>query len=353
MRVLVLGGAGFIGRHACRALLNRGHTVVVGSRHPDRCDRRLARLSNPVRRLRIRMEHMLAADAWRSPLEGVDVVLNCVGILRPRWRETYEAVHHLAVDSLGRAVEQRGLRLVHVSALGLHSNARSGFIRSKWMGEQALLARRTNVTIVRPSLLDGPDGFGARWLRRVALWPVHFVPAGINARVAPLSVDDLALALSVLCERGDVSAPDIVELGGPRCATMAEHLAALRAATGRSPASIVRVPALLARLASHACDVLHMTPFSFGHLELMAADNVATPNQIEALLGRLPTPVGISARSDPRDQCIKTSGSSLKQASATTGGRVKRVNRERYRLDSHASRKADETTVNEGLPSSS
>jgi NADH dehydrogenase len=170
------------------------------------------------------MERMLDADRWDAALENTDVVLNCVGILRPRWRETYEAVHHAAVAALGRAVEQRGLRLVHVSALGLHGGARSRFIRSKWLGEQALLATRANATIVRPSLLDGSDGFGARWLRRVALWPVHLVPSGVCARMAPLSVDDLAQALCVLCERADAEFPDIVELGGPK-ETLNKHRA--------------------------------------------------------------------------------------------------------------------------------
>lgn len=316
MRVLVLGGAGFIGRHACKALLDRGHAVVVGSRHPHPLDPRLAGLLRQVGRLHIRMERMLDVDRWDAALENIDVVLNCVGILRPRWRETYEAVHHAAVAALGRAVEQRGLHLVHVSALGLHGSARSRFIRSKWLGEQALLSTRANVTIVRPSLLDGPDGFGARWLRRVALWPVHLVPSGVNARMAPLSVDDLAQALCALCERADARFPDIVELGGLKRVTMAEHLANLRAAASRVPARVVRVPALFARLASHVCDVLHVTPYSFGHLELMAAENVPAPNQLEALIGRSPTAVGCPLDRELQDQCGEVLARSVNAPSA-------------------------------------
>jgi len=36
MRVLALGGRGFIGRHVVAALASRGHEVVAGTRHPDR-----------------------------------------------------------------------------------------------------------------------------------------------------------------------------------------------------------------------------------------------------------------------------------------------------------------------------
>ena len=91
-------------------------------------------------------------------------------------------------------------RLVHVSALGLDQRVTSGFLISKRHGEAALRARSFDCVIVRPSLLDGADGYGARWFRKVARWPVHFIPASARGRVAPLDVDDLGVALAVLCE---------------------------------------------------------------------------------------------------------------------------------------------------------
>ena len=44
------------------------------------------------------------------------------------------------------------------------------------------------------------------------------------------------------------------------------------------------LPATAARIASHACDALHVTPFSFGHLELLRRDNVPSPNLLPQLL---------------------------------------------------------------------
>jgi uncharacterized protein YbjT (DUF2867 family) len=401
-RVLVLGGAGFIGRHAVSALLARGHAVIVGSRHPHRAARRLPAAALHCERRAVHFERLLNATAWAPLLAGIDVVVNCVGILRPRGAETYARVHHLAPAALADACIAAGIkRLIHVSALGLDGAAASGFIRSKRDGEAALLRRRLDCVLVRPSLLDGDGGFGARWLRHMARWPVHFVPADARGRSAPLHVADLGSALARLVEiersvigdhaadhgasdrstmdsrtinsraigrsamdrgamdrgamdrsaidrsaidrsaidrsaidrsaidrsaidrtaidrsaithntsdrelvgssnghgpidaRGNASVPVALELGGSELRTLAEHLAALRGEHATTPARVLAVPRWLARACSHLCDVLHLSPYSFGHLELLRKDNVPRVNALPALLGRSPRPVGVA-----------------------------------------------------------
>lgn len=296
-RVLVLGGGGFIGRHAVLALLAQGACVAIGSRHPSRLDRRrlpTAALACPRRRARF--EDLLAPEAWAPILASVDVVVNCVGILRPRGRETYQRVHHLALAALAEACRRCGLRLVHVSALGLQAPMRSGFLRSKADGEAALRASGANACIVRPSLLDAEaGGYGAAWIRRVARWPLHALPADATGQIAPLDVRDLGEALARLAHRPELAVegrPLEFELGGSEAMPLADYLAALRRLHSDRPARLIRIPGWLARLASHACDLLHATPFSFGHWELLRRDNRPAHNALPGLLGRAPRAVG-------------------------------------------------------------
>jgi NADH dehydrogenase len=282
MRALVLGGAGFIGRHVCAALLARGHAVFVGTRRPRRrhpCDRA------------VRFERCSSPADWAPVLGGVDVVVNAVGILRERPGESYDAIHRKAPDALARACAAAGIRLLHVSALGLSERARSAFLRSKAAGERAVAASGADYSIVRPSLLDGPGGYGAKWLRLVARWPAHPVPADAAGRLAAMRVEDLGEAIARLCEAPTLFSYRKVELGGTRAYTMGEYLAALRPAASRR-ALLLKIPPWLARLASHAFDLLHFSPYSFGHHELMRSDNVPRPNLLPALLGRAPSPVG-------------------------------------------------------------
>ena len=287
MRVLVLGGAGFIGRHAVAALLARKHEVVIGSRFPERAARRLPMQAHQCERVAVRFEQLLTAEAWRPLLAGVDVVVNCVGILRQRGAETYEKVHHLAPAALADACEAANVRrLVHVSALGLEQRVTSRFLTSKRHGEAALRARTYECVIVRPSLLEGVDGFGARWFRTVARWPVHFIPASARGRVAPLDVDDLGNALAALCEV-DVLPSREVDLGGAEQMTIRDYLARLRieqCGTNARPARAIAIPHWVARVGSHVCDLLHVTPYSFGHLQLMQRDNVPGVNRLPELV---------------------------------------------------------------------
>lgn len=292
-RVLVLGGTGFIGRHAVKALLAAGCEVVVGSRRPARAGRRLPTEACDCERRRVHMERNLAPADWAPVIHGVDVVLNCVGILRPRGAERYEPVHHLGPAALAAACAAQGARLVHVSALGLRNPVRSGFLHSKRRGEDAIRASAADWCIVRPSLLDGDGGFGARWMRRVARWPLHMLPANALGRIAGLDVAELGEALARLARlpRLDPARREY-ELGGPDLHPLPDYLDALRRARGAGPAWRLPVPAWLSRLVAHACDLLHLTPYSFGHYELLRFDNCPAHNRLPELLGRTPRRVG-------------------------------------------------------------
>lgn len=286
-RVLVLGGSGFIGRHASAALREAGCEVVVGSRRPARARRMALGSAEGLSFREVRLERQVEPDSWMDMLDGIDAVVNCVGILRQRGRETYQRVHHRAPAALAMACARAGVRLVHVSALGLRAPVRSRFLHSKRAGEDAIRACGGDWCIVRPSLLDGEGGFGARWIRRVAGWPVHALPANAVGRIAALDVRDLAegLARLAMCQCLDGASREF-ELGGMQERSIGEQLRAM--SDRASPALGLELPPWLARLGSHVCDVLHLTPYSFGHYELLRFDNCPRPNRLPELLGRLP-----------------------------------------------------------------
>jgi uncharacterized protein YbjT (DUF2867 family) len=284
-RYLVLGGRGFIGRHCVATLRKAGASVVIGSRR-----------GNSAGRWALPFQHLCRVEDWRAVIAGFDGVINCVGILRERPGQSYQRIHHDAPAALARACAERSIRLLHVSALGLDDPAGSRFIRSKRDGERAMLVVGGELIVLRPSLLEGADGYGARWLRRAARWPLYFPPQSANGRIAALQVDDLAEAVLRLLQlpAAELSthAPGrICELGGNTAYSLCDYLHQLRPCTLK-PARVLTLPHSLARILAHVCDLLHFSPFSYGHLELLGRDNVPRTNALPGLLGRDPSPIG-------------------------------------------------------------
>ena len=283
MKVLVLGGKGFIGRYVVKALVALGNDVSIGTRHAR------ASSDDSIREREIRLHERSNAEDWQAEAAEFDVIVNCAGILRARWKETFHAVYRDAPIAIATACAKNNTRFIHVTALGLHASASSGFITAKLAGEIGIAAANPAACIVRTSLLDGIDGFGARWLRRVAQWPVHFVPSDAFGRLAPLDVGELGESIAALCMCDASAMPASVELGGEQSFAMAEYLHALR--RNPQPAVRVTVPAWLVRCFAHVFDALHVTPLSWGHQELMRRDNVPCAADAYALrswLGRAP-----------------------------------------------------------------
>lgn len=296
-KVLVLGGAGFIGRHAVAAMLDQGVKPVIGTRFPGPLGRREPphpAAANTQQR-EVKLERLTAPDDWLPLIDDVDAVLNCVGILRQRGKETYDLVHHRAPAALAEACRGERKRFVHISALGLDKPARSRFLTSKLAGEKAIRNVGGDWVFARPSLLDGVGGFGAAWLRGIARLPVFVAPADAKGRIAALDVSELGEALTRLvlgtAEELRLADSRVFELGGTESWEFRDYIFALRRTYTDKPALCIPLPGILARAGAHLFDVIHFSPFSFGHWELLRRDNAPTRNRLPELLGREPISV--------------------------------------------------------------
>lgn len=292
--VLVLGGRGFIGRHIVTFLQSMGADVVIGTREAFEKQKGL-------RFRQVRLQNVAKLGFDNKLFEGVDVVINAVGILRQRKGETYDAVHHLAVKKLAKKCTELVLPLIHISALGLNNPVKSRFLTSKRAGEDALKASHADWIIVRPSLIDGEGGYGAKWFRRVAKWPCYLLPSSARGKLAPIHVKDLgeAIARLALFYYDDFSCQE-VELGGEFQFNLPQYLQHLDGSESRLT---LRIPSWFARGAAHVCDLLNATPFSYGHFELLKFDNVPYQNRTSLLLQKPCRALGCRPLNDTG--CIK------------------------------------------------
>ena len=288
--IVLLGGTGFVGRALCAELVSRAGAGGL-------------RLVVPTRRLAhgraiqcLPGMELVPADVHDDAqlarvLAGAHAVVNLVAILHGD-EAAFSRVHVELPRRLAAACRAAGVqRLVHVSALGVASDAPSRYLRSKAAGEQVLRDAGLALTLLRPSVIFGAEDrllnlFAA--LQAIA----PFVPlGGASSRFQPVWVNDVARAIATCLERPD-TVGRTYECAGPHTLTLAE-LVRLAGRLAGHPRPVIGLPEGLARLQAMLMEVLPGEPLmSRDNLESMKVPNVATgtlPGLAE--LGIAPAPL--------------------------------------------------------------
>jgi NADH dehydrogenase len=165
--------------------------------------------------------------------EGASAVVNLVGILAPKGRQTFEAVQAAGAKAVADAAQAQGARLVQVSAIGAGAEGATPYQRTKAAGEAAALSVRGAV-VLRPSVVFGPeDDFFNRFAALARLLPVLPLIGGGLTKFQPVFVVDVAETIARAVD-GTIAGGKIYELGGPRVMTLKEVMAFVLAETGRS-----------------------------------------------------------------------------------------------------------------------
>jgi len=224
---------------------------------------------------------------------GVDVVVNLIGILNERGRETFKAVHVDLAAKVVAAVRTAGVkRLLHMSSLAADPKAApSKYLRSKGEAEARVRASAPSLgwTIFRPSVIFGPgDSLTNRFARLLRLSGGFLPLARANARFAPVSVDDVVEAFRrAMPDRA--TAGQTYELCGPHVMTLEQIVRTTAAAAGLRCA-LVRLPDAVALAQALVMNFLPGKPFSVDNYKSLTIDSVCREDGC-ARLGIEPRPM--------------------------------------------------------------
>ncbi len=267
----VFGGAGFIGRHVVQRLAKQGYGVRIAGRDTEKAGR-LRTLGDVGQVVPVRASVTDDASVARA-VAGADVVVNLVGVLFERKSGDFQRIHAEGAGRIARLAEAAGVRrLVHVAAIGADPGSESLYARSKGEGEQAVRAAFPEATILRPSVVFGPDDqFFNRFAGLAAILPVMPVVEG-QTRFQPVHVGDVADAVMAAIARDD-AAGRVYELGGPRVMTMRQVLEFVLEHTHRRRL-MLPVPRALAAFQARIGEWLPNPPLTRDQLILLKRDNV-------------------------------------------------------------------------------
>lgn len=285
--VLVIGGAGFVGRYIVNELVGRGCRVLVPSRRRDRAKHLILLPTCDVVEASVHDEATLA-----SLVSGQDAVINVVGILHGTQAQ-FEQVHvALTQRVLAACTRAKVRRYLHMSALGADPNGPSMYQRSKGRAEQAVRESTLAWTIFQPSVIFGAeDSFLNMFAKLAAIAPVLPI-GGAEVRFQPVWVEDVARAF-VNSLDNEATVGKTYELCGPKIYTLRELVKFAAGAAGhRRP--VVALPDGIARLQARLMELAPGEPLlSRDNLDSMKRDNVASrqPYVPAPELGISPTPM--------------------------------------------------------------
>jgi uncharacterized protein YbjT (DUF2867 family) len=272
--VTVFGGSGFLGRNVVRALAKRDYRIRVAVRRPE-----LAGHLQPLGR--VGQIHAVQANvrypaSVEAAMRDSHVAINLVGILAKSGAQTFDAVQVRGAEAIAKAAAGAGASMVHVSAIGASERSSSQYARTKANGEKAVLAALPSATIMRPSVVFGPeDQFTNRFAGLARMSPALPLIGGGTTKMQPVYVGDVATAIAGAVD-GKAKAGATYELGGPEALTMREIMETILEIIDRDR-MLVSLPFGLAKLQSiflqFAPGALKLTP---DQVELLRGDNVVS-----------------------------------------------------------------------------
>lgn len=287
--VAVFGGSGFLGRAIVDQLVAAGITARVAVRHPDT----MKVPDATARGGRVLSVYAEVADeeSVGRAVEGCDVAVNAVG-LYIEGRDTFRNVHELGAMHVARQSARAGVKaLVHFSGIGADLNSQSSYVRSRARGEILVRESFPAATILRPSVLFGPeDKFLNTLISIMRRSPVLALFGAGDTRLQPVYVEDVAKAvLRVLTTPS--SQGKVYELGGPHIYRYRTLIELVLKEAGRSRI-LLPLPFFVWDALARLLMLLPNPPLTTDVVTLMRRDNVVGAGvQTFADLGLAPTAV--------------------------------------------------------------
>jgi len=269
MKVLLTGATGFIGSHVAEVLRGAGHEVFPATR------------ANGVD-----FNQLQKPECWLPLLQGVEAVINCVGIIVENRTQDFITLHYRVPVALFHACVKAGVkRVIQVSALGADTHAVTSFLVSKGKADEVLRGLPLDWFIIRPSLVVGPGGQSAEFFQRLANLPIIPLIDGGRQWIQPVHIDDLVAAVNQCLVTG--TAQRTIDAVGPQTMTVCDRLQSLRRECGKTPAPVLSIPYPLALLVSHL--VQWFVPLCQpDNLRMLQAGNTADVEPFAHFIGRIP-----------------------------------------------------------------
>ncbi len=269
MKILITGANGFIGQHIKNALEADHQLITPTHQQAD-------------------FSTAIPAEDWKYLLEGVDVAINCVGIIVERKNQKFSDIHTTSPIALFQAcLKSNVTRIIQISALGADGRAFAPYHVSKFAADNVLRELGILSLILRPSLVYGEGGASFKLFKRLASLSVLLLPCGGKQQIQPVHISDLVATVkqSLFAEKSQT-----IDVVGPHSMSLAEYIQKLRSSMGKGVAKVIPIPFQVAMTSSsvlhYLIHILHPD-----NLRMLQRGNTADVAPLVAFNGKSPITV--------------------------------------------------------------
>ncbi|MES2205465.1 MAG: SDR family oxidoreductase [Pseudomonadota bacterium] len=293
MKILLIGSSGMLGQSLLKCTWAKQHEWVSVARRIMIPNNQLQ-----LRPLSIDLNMPQLPEFWEAELEGVEVVINCLGIIRETPHQSFSSLHHLSPEVIFKAAEKKGVRhIIQVSALGAEQATDklfSHYHRSKKAADDVLKTLSVAHTTLYPSVILSPTGQSTQLFLSLAALPVTSYP-NIEAPLQPIAVEDVLATIEKLIDTiaKKETCPEALILVGTTAVTLQTLLSLFKQALGL-PIFMIPVPLFLNMLLAECGEWSTRIPFNREMLAMLKAGNASNDQYLPEWLGQPLTPLSVA-----------------------------------------------------------
>lgn len=290
--LLLTGATGFVGRELLKRLLRDFEQAQLRLIVRDR-----AKLPELPDRVTVFEADLLDPDSYKEALSGVDQVIHAAALTGKASAKAHERHNRQATRDLIAACEAASIRnfvFVSTIAAGYADKSHYPYADAKRASEEDLQRSNLSFTIVRPTLILGPQSAIWASLHMLAALPITPLPQGRSpVSVQPVHVRDVCRALVRIVETNKPGG-EVLEIGGPDRLTMRAFLERIAAHAGKDSARIMRLPLKLVQWPLALLEPLArpIMPATAGQFSVFGNDSLVSANWLQDELE--PTMAGLS-----------------------------------------------------------
>ncbi len=263
MNILITGASGFIGQNLIKSLLNSDHNITVCIHKSE--------LPFEIKIFKIDFAQMLMVTDWLPLLMGIDVVINCVGIIAENRKHSFEVMHHLAPSALFKACEKTHVkRIIQVSALGADDSALVDFHKSKKLADDYLRGCSVDWFILRPSLVVGEGGKSYGFFKSLSNLPLIPLMGDGEQLIQPININRLVAVIEKCMVTKDCN--QTIDVVGEKVISYKQWMQQLR--KKQSTARFINIPMKLMKFMAGLLSPLNLQLLSKDNLIMLEQNNV-------------------------------------------------------------------------------